>query len=72
MESGRNFNGHRGVDFVKNILSIEEQIYLIYYWCRTNLKNFEPTQENIKKAIFDEFAISDQKVINEIYGLFHD
>jgi hypothetical protein len=54
-----------------NAVSYEEQIYLLHFWLRSNLINFVPTLENVKKELFLEFGIEDEKVYQEVYELFH-
>lgn len=53
-----------------NVISYHEQVYLLYYWLRNNIK-FEPTKSNIKEQLLIEFNVDDENVINEIYELFH-
>jgi hypothetical protein len=55
-----------------NLISYGDQVYLVYYWLRTNLIDFIPTLENIEKEVYDEFDITDRAAIKEIYDLFNN
>jgi hypothetical protein len=54
------------------LISYEEQVYLLYYWLRTNLINFKPTKENIADQLQVEFDVDDAKVVDEIFELFKE
>lgn len=54
------------------LLKRYDQVYLLYFWLRTNLKDFVPTKTNIRKDLYLEFGIEDETVIDEIYVLFHE
>jgi hypothetical protein len=55
-----------------NAISWDEQIYLLGYWLRTNIIDFEPTLENVKTQLFLEFGITDPNVYQEVLGMFID
>jgi hypothetical protein len=56
----------------KSAIPYDEQIYLLNYWLRTNLKDFKPTYENIKEQLFIEFSITDPQVYTEVHKLMND
>jgi hypothetical protein len=56
-----------------SILDWDNQIYLLYYWMRTNLISFEnPTIEQIKEQLHIEFGITGEidQIATEIKELF--
>ena len=54
------------------LLEYHDQVYLLYYWMRTNLINFQPTKENIADQLEVEFNIDDANTVEEIFQLFQE
>jgi hypothetical protein len=55
-----------------NVISYDEQIYLLSYWLRTNLLGFVPTFNAVKHELYLEFGIEDEQVCKEVYDLLND
>lgn len=53
-------------------VTYDEQIYLLHYWLRTNIKDFKPTLENVKEQLFLEFGIKDGRVYEDVFQLFEE
>lgn len=55
-----------------SLLSYDEQIYLLFYWLKSNMLEFDPTKEEIRKALMLEFGVTDATAIEDIFQLFND
>lgn len=63
-----------------NLLPYEEQIYLLYYYLRSNFIDISKAVKNqdssalrgaIERNLKSEYGISDENVVNEIFELFN-
>jgi hypothetical protein len=54
------------------LLMWNEQIFLLYYYLRSNMLDWKPTKEQVKDALKIEFGIENEKAIQDIYNLFLD